>query len=151
MMAPIEECWLASHLRNWHKVVDISSNYNTHKTTHTYRSTNCNQVYKRGNGVHNQINNLLWRRDNCTCGSTSGLILSKTGTFFPATLAAVTIFSKSNSLSIFTNTPLSAAKIRSSNVFSFPLNMHLILKMQTQVSFLPVGKIINWSTTDCCT
>lgn len=73
--------------------------------------------------------------DNHTCGSTSGFILSKTGTFFPVSSAALTIFSKSNSLSTFTNTPLSAANLRSSNVFPFPLNIHLIFKTETEYSY----------------
>jgi hypothetical protein len=86
---------------------------------------------------------------NHTCGSTSGFILSKTGTFFPVALAALTIFSKSNSLSTFTNTPLSAANLRSSNVFPFPLNIHLIFKIETEYSYFLFGNIaINWRNNE---
>lgn len=63
-----------------------------------------------------------------TCGSTSGLIRNSTLTLFPEILAAATMFSKSNSLSMFTKTPASAAKTRSSKIFPFPLKTHLCLQ-----------------------
>uniref|UniRef100_A0A7C9A2Z0 Uncharacterized protein n=1 Tax=Opuntia streptacantha TaxID=393608 RepID=A0A7C9A2Z0_OPUST len=50
----------------------------------------------------------------------------RTFTVFPAILAAETILSKSNSLSTFTKTPLSAARTKSSSNFPFPLKMHLV-------------------------